>query len=194
MDIKVYIDKGNLELYCLGFNTELGNEIGALRLDHPEINQELNEIELALEQLALSQAILPRPIMRQQILSELFAEDIIDFYNLPPTNSYSNYERWLKAVEHLIPSEPMNDFFAQVLKQDQKIAQTLVVTKLNVPEEIHDVISESFFILKGTCTCNVGQETFTLNAGDYLEIPLHTNHDIRIDSPYVVAILQHCFA
>jgi mannose-6-phosphate isomerase-like protein (cupin superfamily) len=122
-----------------------------------------------------------------------FDEKTIDLNNLPPTGKYSNYESWLKAVEHLLPAEPFEDFFAYVLQHNDKISQTLVVTKLNVPDEIHEDVAESFFILKGSCTCTVGRDVFTLNEGDYLDIPLHTSHDIRIDSPYVVAILQHQF-
>ncbi|RAJ20869.1 cupin domain-containing protein [Pedobacter cryoconitis] len=196
MEIKSYIDEGNLEQYCFELdNAELGNEIKALRLAHPEIGHELNEIELAIEKFAKSQAIAPRPQLKDRIMGALnLAEDKIDLNDLPPTSKYSNYESWLKAVGHLIPAEPFEDFFAHVLQQNEQIAQTLVITKLNVPEEVHAVVAESFFILKGTCTCTVGEETFTLNAGDYLAIPLHTNHDIRIDSPYVIAILQHQFA
>nr|WP_255678754.1 cupin domain-containing protein [Mucilaginibacter sp. UR6-1] len=143
--------------------------------------------------MAVSHAITPGPQLKTRVLATIFAEDSIDLDNLPPTNKYSNYKSWLKAVEHLLPIEPLEDFFAHVLHQNGHIAQTLVVTKLNVPEETHDIVAESFFILKGTCTCTVGKNVFTLNAGDHLEIPLHTNHDIRIDSPYVVAILQHRF-
>jgi len=188
MDIRSYIDNGNLEQHCFEFN----DEVVALRLTYPEIDLELNQIELTLEQLARSQAIIPRPQLKNRIMAAL--EDHINLDNLPPTSRYSNYQSWLKAVEHLIPAEPFEDFFAQVLQQNDQIAQTLVITKLNVPEEVHEMISESFFILKGTCTCTVGKEIFTLNAGDHLNIPLHTHHDIRIDSPYVIAILQHQFA
>ncbi|RYU89604.1 cupin domain-containing protein [Mucilaginibacter terrigena] len=195
MDIKAYINDGNLEQYCFElFNADFASEIQSLRLIHSEIKHELEEIELTIEQLADSHSIIPRPELKSRIMAALdFSDDSIDLNNLPLTSKYSNYENWLKAVEHLIPAEPFDDFFTHVLKQDEKIAQTLVITKLDVPAEVHEVISESFFILKGTCTCTVGKEIFTLNAGDYLDIPLHTNHDIRIDSPYVVAILQHQF-
>lgn len=196
MDIKAYINDGNLEQYCFElFNADIASEIQSLRLIHSEIKHELEGIELTIEQLADSQSIILRPELKSRIIAALdFSEDSIDLNNLPPTSKYSNYENWLKAVEHLIPAEPFDDFFALVLKKDENIAQTLVVTKLDVPEEVHEVVSESFFILKGTCTCKVGSNIFKLNAGDHLEIPLHTTHDIRIDSPYVVAILQHCFA
>ena len=70
----------------------------------------------------------------------------------------------------------------------------LVVTKLDVPQEMHDDIAESFFILKGRCTCTIGDEQVTLNPGDHLDIPLHVNHDVKLESPYVIAILQHQFS
>jgi len=196
MDVKAYMESGNLEQYCMELlNSDLGNEISFLRLVHPEINQELEEIEITLEKLAQSAAITPNANLKNKILAKLdFAGDTIDLDHLPPTTAYSNYKSWLAAVEHLIPAEPFDDFFAHPLQQTDRIAQTLVITRLNVPEELHEVVSESFFILKGTCTCTVGKDSFTLNAGDYLDIPLYTNHDIRIDSPYVVAILQHQFA
>ncbi|RKR83720.1 hypothetical protein BDD43_3934 [Mucilaginibacter gracilis] len=196
MDIQSYINSGNLELYALGLaDANLTEEICALRLAYPEINQELEEIELTTEKLAKHQAIAPNPLLKNRIMAALdVAQEAINLDNLPPTGKYSNYKSWLKAVEHLIPTQPFDDFFAHVLQQNEKIAQTLVVTKLNVPDEIHEEVEESFFILKGTCTCTVGREIFTLNAGDYLDIPLHTNHDICINSPYLIAILQHKFA
>ena len=195
LDIQTYINSGNLEQYCFEpDNTSLENEIGSLRLTHPEIGQELREIELTIEKLAKSHAITPGTHLKKRIMAALnLPEDTIDLNSLPLTGKYSNHESWLKAVEHLIPCEPFQDFFAHVLQQNEKGAQTLVITKQNVPDEVHLDVAESFFILKGTCTCTVGEEIFTLNAGDYLAIPLHTNHDIRVDSPYVVAILQHQF-
>ena len=120
-------------------------------------------------------------------------DNAITLQNLPVIDAYSNYLEWLAAVEHLIPAEPFEPFFAEVLKQDEKTTQTLIITQLGVPEETHKDLLESFFILKGQCTCTVGNDIFTLNAGDFLEVPLQVKHDIKIDSPYVIAILQEIF-
>lgn len=194
MDMKAFIDSGELEQYCFGSADAVrAKEIEALRLAHSEIDQELNAIEAALARMAINLAITPDPHLKSRILSAVFSEDRLDLNNLPPTSQYADHESWLKAVEPLLPAEFSEDFFAQVLQQNDKLAQTLVVTKLDVPAEIHETVRESFFILKGTCVCRVGDEVFTLNAGDYLDIPLHTSHDIKIRSPYVVAILQHQF-
>ncbi len=196
-DKNEYINSGNLEQYCLDmFNPALSNKVAELSSADPKVKKELNQIELALEQLAQSHAVEPNAGLKNRVLAALnfFDEEKIDLDNLPPTSKYSNYSAWLKAVEHLIPAEPFEDFFMYELQRDEHIAQMLVVTKLDVAEEIHEEVGESFFILKGQCACTVGDEVITLNAGDHLEIPLHISHDIKILSPYVIAILQHQFA
>jgi mannose-6-phosphate isomerase-like protein (cupin superfamily) len=196
MDLNAYINSGTLEQYCFElFNPGLSQEVARMRSAHPEVKQELNAIEMVIEKLAESQAIIPDAHLRDRVFASLdFAGEDIDLGHLPPTSKYSNYLSWLKAVEHLLPAQPFEDFFMEVLRHDEHIAQMLVVTKLDVPEEIHETTAESFFILKGTCECTVGSQVFTLNAGDYLDIPLHVNHDIKIISPFVVAILEHQFA
>ena len=196
-DINEYINSGSLEQYSLDmFNPALSQQVTKLTAVYPEVKKELNEIELALEQLAQSNAIAPTAALKNRVLAALnfFDDEIIDLDNLPPTGRYSNYTAWFNAIEHLLPAEPFEDFFMHELQRDEHIAQMLVVTKLDVAEEMHEEIGESFFILKGQCACTVGGEVITLNAGDHLEIPLHVSHDIKILSPYVIAILQHQFA
>lgn len=196
-NIKKYISDGNLEAHCFDiFNKKRGRQIADLSSIHPEIRQELQSIEQTIEQLTRLLAIKPPPELKNRILDVLgfSEEEYINLDNLPPTGKHSKYTSWLNAVEHLLPEEPFEDFFAEVLRQDTRIAQTLVVTRMDVPEEVHEEIAESFFILKGRCSCTVGDKVFILNPGDYLDIPLHINHDIRILSPYVIAILQHQFA
>lgn len=195
--IKAYIDSGNLEQHCFDlFDAERAKEVAEFSVSHPEIRRELNEIEQTIELLAKSYAVEPDPRLRGRLLNVLgFAsEEQLDINNLPPTGKYSDHASWLNAVEHLLPAEPFEDFFQHTLRQDEQIAQMLVITRLNVPPEIHEDVAESFFILKGQCTCTIGDRRVTLNPGDHLDIPLHVSHDITIDSPYVIAILQHQFS
>ena len=194
MNIQEYIESGILEQYCLNVlnEQERADMLKNCSL-YPEIKQELAAIEMAFENLARSQSIAPDKKLKDQILAKLGFDNTITLQNLPAIDAYSNYLEWLAAVEHLIPAEPFEPFFAEVLRQDEKTIQTLIITQLGVPEETHKDRLESFFILKGQCTCTVGNDIFTLNAGDFLEVPLQVKHDIKIDSPYVIAILQEIF-
>ena len=192
MQLSEYIKSGILEQYCLGLLTKSEQEaVLAMSAIYPEIKVDLAEIELTLERLAAINAIAPKTYLKQQILNTIASNAVITLNNLPPTDRYSDYRAWLKAVEPLIPTQPFEDFFALPLHHDDKIEQTLVVTKLGVPEETHENVIESFFILEGSCVCKVGAHTYTLNAGDFLEIPLLEKHDVTLTSPHVVAILQH---
>jgi mannose-6-phosphate isomerase-like protein (cupin superfamily) len=191
MDIQAYIQSGILEQYCLDL-LNVSEQADVLKncALFPEIKQELINIENTIEKMVKAQAIIPDERLKQKILSKLGFGNEIALNNLPIVNAYADYKAWLKAVEHLVPAQPFDDFFAEVLRQDDQAIQMLVVTKIDVPEETHDNWIESFFILEGQCVCTVGAETITLNAGDFLEVPLYTEHDIKITSPHVVAILQ----
>jgi mannose-6-phosphate isomerase-like protein (cupin superfamily) len=192
MQIQEYINSGILEQYCLGLLAKSEEEaVLAICTVYPEIKAELNEVELVLERIAAINTLTPKASLKQRILDIIATNEVITLDNLPPTGRYSDYQAWLKAVEHLIPTQPFEGFFAYPLHHNDKIEQTLVVTKLGVPKETHDNVIESFFILEGSCVCKVGTHTYTLNAGDFLEIPLHEEHDVTLTSRYVVAILQH---
>jgi len=195
MNIQEYIESGVLEEYCLGL-LDAGEQAVVLQLCalFPEVKNELRAIERAIEHLAVSTAVDPNPDLKQKILNSLgFPEPAIslDLDNLPETNAWSNHRSWLNTLKHLIPAVPDEDFVCHVLRQDNRFAQMLVITKKDVPKETHANMRESFFILKGECRCSIENNFFVLGPGDFLEIPLYKEHDIKITTPYVVAILQH---
>ncbi|RYZ98859.1 MAG: hypothetical protein EOP47_18280 [Sphingobacteriaceae bacterium] len=195
MDIKQYIASGVLEDFSMGLlNDEAAASVIQLAGQYPEIAAELNAVEQALEKFASVQAISPSQGLKNKVLAALgFGDKLspLDLNNLPITNSEANHLQWLEALKHLIPEDPAEDVFAVPLTNTPLLAQTLVVTKSDVPEETHGDLIESFFILKGECICKVGDDLHHLHAGSFLEIPLDTVHTIEIVSPYVVGILQH---
>ncbi len=196
MNLQDYINSGILEQYCLGLlDSEEANQVISYCLQYPELREELNSIQAAIEKMATEKALDPPPQLKDKILGRLgfVGNEVLDINNLPPTDAYSNYLSWLQAVEHLLPTEPFEGLNIQLLQQTDKIAQMLVVAKVNVPDESHDNYAESFFILDGKCSCTIdGAEVF-LSAGDFLEIPLYAEHDIKMLTPTVTAILQYRF-
>lgn len=72
MDIQQYIASGVLEQYVLGhLSQNEAQEVELLALKHPEIKQELEQIELALEKYSFANAIDPSPELEQQIIHKI---------------------------------------------------------------------------------------------------------------------------
>ena len=197
MDIQAYINSGVLEEYCLGLLSEEDQAyLIQMSMLYPEIKDELAEVEAALEQLAQSGAIEPGLGVKQRIL-DMFgvreAGEPTDSHELPPISNDTDYQTWITALSHLISRESSHDLTVDLLKDDGHFRQMLVVAGINIPEEEHGEYLESFLILEGRCECTVGSSTYILSAGDFLEIPLHMKHDIKILTPRVVAVLQYEF-
>jgi mannose-6-phosphate isomerase-like protein (cupin superfamily) len=194
MDIQEYIYSGVLEEYCLGMLTEeQAAFVVQMSMLYPEVKRELNSIEDAFEYFAQDGAIKVNPQVRKNIIKTIehtFSDAVIDSNNLPEIKKTSNLDAWLTFVKPLIPAQ-IEDFNTRVLRSDTRITQMLVISKVNVPEESHEEVLESLFILKGCCQCTIGNETIQMQAGDYIDIPLHVAHNVKILSPYVVAIVQH---
>jgi mannose-6-phosphate isomerase-like protein (cupin superfamily) len=196
-EVKDYIESGILERYCLGLlEVEEQAELFQMAALHPEIKAALNAVELKMEKLAASAAVEPAPNVKNKILAALgFSEEDTkpDLNNLYPIDKNADLQTWLNRLDDLIPDEPSEVFSREVIGENDHFRQMLVVTRVDVPEEEHGEFLESFFILKGHCECTVGNDFFKLQAGDFLEIPLHVKHNIKLTTPYVVAVLQYEF-
>ncbi|HTK18188.1 MAG TPA: cupin domain-containing protein [Mucilaginibacter sp.] len=171
---------------------ESGDTFGCFEDDLPS---ERVDTEDFLVKLCDVYEIKPPAGNKQKILAKLnFAGEELELNNLPSTDRYANHISWLKVLEDLMPTEPVETIFMQEIRRDEKIIQTLVVSKVDVPEEIHGEYAESFFILEGHCACTIGGQVFELFAGDYLDIPLHVPHDVKLLSTEVKAIVQYQLA
>ncbi|WP_170113568.1 cupin domain-containing protein [Mucilaginibacter yixingensis] len=131
--------------------------------------------------------------MKDRVLGKLgFEGQQLYLDNLPATDRYANHLSWLRVLAPLLP-HTIETIFMQEIRRDENLSQLLVVSRIDVPEETHDQEAESFFILEGKCACTVGKKIFYLSAGDYLDIPLHIPHDVKLLSHQVTAIVQRRF-
>ena len=195
MDIQAYIESGILEEYCLGHLNEADEAyLIQMTLLYPEIKAELTAVETAFENLADLTAVEPSGNVKQNILAALgFAGDDLNINDLPVIRRATDPQPWLKAFAHLIPDEPKEDFVLNIIRDDKIAQQMLVTGNTDVPEEEHGEFFEGLFVLKGRCECTIGDELFALGAGDFIEIPLHVKHDIKLVTPFVTAVLQYRF-
>jgi anti-sigma-K factor RskA len=72
---KAYIESGILELYVLGqLTAQEQAEVEAMAVQYPEVKQEIDAIEHAMEQYALAQAVHPAEGLDQKILARISGE------------------------------------------------------------------------------------------------------------------------
>ena len=195
-DLEKYTVPGILEDFCLGLlPDETNKEIILASKQLPELLQKIIEMEQSLIQYSTvdSSANLKEKIIAG--LDHLTADIKIDISNPPPINRNSDLNGWNEAVKDL---HPENDFGAIQLHflidtPDHQLCVAWLREVLDEDEHHADEFAESFFILEGSCECNIGGQLINLKAGDYLDIPFDTHHTIRSTSPghgFVKAILQ----
>lgn len=195
MDIRQYIESGILEEYCLGHLDEEDEAyLIQMTMLYPEIKKELTAVELTFENMAALSAIEPAGDVKKNILASLgFNDEVLNTDKLPVISEAADPQPWLKTFAHLIPDEPTEAFSMHVIREDSIVSQMLVTSSSDVPEEEHGDFFESLFILKGNCECTIGENFYALGPGDFIEIPLHVKHDIKLVSPFVTAVLQYRF-
>ena len=191
-----YIQTGILELYALNqLESNEREEVERMLSVFPEIRDEYEKIQAALESYASLNAIQPSPQLKEQIIaciSNLEKEEEMNLENLPLITNFSDYTKWLDLVNDMLPQNTAKEgTFTSILQQSDKVMQLLVVTSENIADEVHDESHESFLILKGRCRCTVGSNVRFMEPGDYMAIPLNEHHEVEILTDEVVAILQH---
>ena len=195
MDIQAYIESGILNDYCLGLLTkdqELQVEENMTRF--PVIKSNIDAINLSLENYAFSYQEKPSVNLKDRIwqtIDNITIEEKETLLTLPILNRFSDKEHWKKIIEPILKHKNLSEeMFIRVLRDDETVLQTLIWTRVNYPDEVHDDLQESFMILEGECECFIGDSVIKMIPGDFLEIPLHTHHDVKLVSSHVLAIIQ----
>lgn len=195
MNIEKYIQSGILEQYCLGLTSEAENkELEALCIKHSKLNKELEEVQKTLGNYANSYQTSPRLQLKHTILYAIDELDLveplnknflqeIDLKNPPLLYKDSNFQAWTKATASLEPVTEIQGYPACPIRVDDNVMIFLIWINKNVVEETHENESESFFVLEGTCVCNVSNIMHPLKPGDFLGIPTYKPHTLEVTSP-----------
>ncbi|MEJ7559681.1 MAG: cupin domain-containing protein [Pedobacter sp.] len=189
MEKEELLSSGILELYVLGVTEPSENTlIEDLITLYPDIRQEINAIELALEQYAVAEAVKPDPIIKPFLMATL---DYIDrmkageIFVAPPIlnedSSIEEYLPWLNRPDMTLPDN-FDDVFAKILYNDAKGMTAIAWIKSMAPQEVHDHEYEKFLIIEGTCSIHIEDDVHKLLPGDYLTIPLRKRHHVLVTS------------
>lgn len=183
------IKSGLLEAYVLGFTDEQENlYIEEMANTSPEVRNEIDRFSADLERTALANAVTPDPIIKPMLLGTI---DYMERMNNgePPTfppllhegSLIADYNDWLIRKDMIAPQDLQN-IQVRVIGHTPQVMTAIVWIKEMAPQEVHDDEFERFLIVEGSCDLTVGEEVHKLVAGNFLSIPLHRRHHVRVTS------------
>ena len=198
MNMEEYIQSGKLEEYILGLlDEEEAAELLSLCKDHPKLNQEINEIDKSMFRYLSELAVPVSEGEKSKLFNalDLIEKDIFLPDSYPKIHKYSDYTSWTIALKDELESLPDDKFVMKTIWQNADGELSLIKSRRDIMPETHHDLHESFLLLQGTCTCIIGEKTYYLQTGDFLEIPLDVDHNVIITSEVpVIAILQRLAA
>ncbi len=188
-NIKEYIDSGIIENYVLGLTDASETaELELLAGLHTEIFDANEDFSLMLEQYMVANAVAPPVTIKPLLLATI---DYIDRLkngeasaNPPLLNEnsrLSDYAEWLNRAD-LVPAKDYDGIFVKLIGYNPKCTSAIVWIKEMAPAEVHDDELERFLIVEGTCTITIGEVEHKLVAGNFLVIPLHVWHNVKVTS------------
>lgn len=186
---KLNIDSGLLELFVLGLTNEEETALVVAAIsNNANIANEIESITnslLHIDSLAIPE---PNPTVKTITLATIdFSERLKGGEtpgNPPILNSNSkiiDYIEWLNRPDFQAP-QAFDDAFAKIINYTPQCLSLLVWLKTYAPHEVHDNEYERFLIVEGSCEITFNNKVHSLNPGDYLQIPLHTEHVLKVTS------------
>lgn len=189
MNIEEYIESGILELYVMGLTEPAESEtIKKLADEHEAIRNEIAEISDGLELMATMNKKEPHPAVKTLLMATLnYTERLTNGEELsfPPMlhegSEINDYSQWLDRTD-LTPPKIIDGMFARLIGHTPEVTTAIVWLKEIAPEEVHHDEFERFLIVEGACDITIEDNIYSLLPGDFIEIPLHADHDIKVTS------------
>jgi mannose-6-phosphate isomerase-like protein (cupin superfamily) len=188
-NVEEYIKSGILEMYVLGFTSEKENrEIEEMSALHSEIRNEIDEISDALLMYSEDTAPGVNRTIKPMVMAVIDYTERLkkgEIPSIPPLlnkdSKPGEYEEWLKRRDMVLPAD-FNDIHAKLIGHVKGAMTAIVWIKESTPYEVHDQEYERFLIVEGTCDIIIDEKPYSLVPGDYMQIPLHAGHLVKVTS------------
>ena len=200
-----YLNTGILEMYVLGLTSDEENiEITALAETHAEIRSEIDQITEALLNFAEKSAPPVNPTTKPMVMAIIDYTQRLEGGETPTSppilhdhSTIAEYVSWLNRPDMVLPVDFKEEIYAKLIGSNKEAMSAILWIKdgCSTPYEIHDAEYEKFLIIEGSCDIVTDEKTYSLVPGDYLAIPLHIGHVVKVTSSMPCkAILQRIAA
>jgi len=184
-----YIKTGILEMYVLGLTSDEENlEITKLADANVEIRNEIDAITDALITHAEKDVKAIDPTIKPMFMATMDYTKRLEAGEAPtqPAILHGNskvidYKAWLDREDMIAPAD-YDNIFVKIIGYDAKATTAITWIKEGTPYETHKTEYEKFLIVEGSCDIITDAKVYSLMPGDYLSIPLHVRHQVKITS------------
>ncbi len=199
-NVKNILESGIIDEFCLDLlPTEDVNRVNDWAKEYPEIEQKIRQTLAALGKYSFAKPNKEVKAKTLDFIKELSKEQKLNLADNPKVSKYSDLNTWNELLKDQQPDQEFGIMKLKFLIDQPKhqLCLAWLEDELSETEHHEEEFHESFFILEGSCVCNIGGEIIHLQAGDYLDIPENTVHTIKNTSqhlPYVKALIQRIAA
>lgn len=188
-NLETFIESGILEMYVLGMcSDEEVKEVEAMAASHNEISKEIEAISETMKIYAESNALAPNSDVKAMTLAAIDYEERIKAGELPSSppilndkSTIDNYSEWLNRKDMKLPDN-FNGIYVKLIGYTPAAISGIVWIESETPYEVHTNEYEKFLIVEGTCDIIIDGNTNSLAPGNYLSIPLHAGHIVKVTS------------
>jgi len=188
-NIDSFILSGILETYVLGMaSAEEVKQVEEMSYTYKEVKKKIEEISETLKAYAESYSKAPNSTIKPMIMASIDYEERLksgEQPSFPPilnnNSTIEDYMEWTSRKDMMLPDD-FNDIYLKIIGYTPQASTAIAWLKSETPYEVHTDEHEKFLILEGTCDIDIDGDIHSLIPGDYLSIPLHAGHVVRVTS------------
>lgn len=187
INLEEYIQSGIIESYVLGLTTYKETvEVEKLAGVHPQIASAIDVFSIQLEEQLIKNAIEPDVLVKPMLMASLdymkrlaAGEKIAHPPLLHPASVADDYSEWLNRKDMILPAN-FSNVFIRLISSKPQLTTAIVWMKDALFSEIHHNEHEQFLVIEGSCKIEMNNAVYNLGPGNYLSIPLHSRHTVKV--------------
>jgi hypothetical protein len=188
-NLETFIESGILEMYVLGMcSEEEAKEVEAMAGSHDEVRKEVEAISETLKIYAESNSLVPKIDVKAMTLAAIDYEERLKAGETPSSppilndrSTLENYSEWLNRKDMKLPDN-FDGIYVKLIGYTPEAISGIVWIESETPYEVHTDEYEKFLIVEGACDIIIDGNTHSLVQGNYLSIPLHAGHIVKVTS------------
>lgn len=196
------MESGILEGYVLGIiSTEERKEVERLMESQEEIRLEVYRISQEIEAFALKQAVAPDVTIKPSLMGIIDYDTRIvggEAVTNPPVlhtkSKIEDYADWLNRKDMVLPPNFDDEIYLKIIGHSAEKMTGILWLRSGAPPETHETELEKFLIVEGACDITIGDKVHSLVAGDFLEIPLFIEHNVKVTSSILCKVILERFS